>query len=81
MYKSGSTSGIAYDVWDITGISITVNLNPSPANPNPQSMGGQGDGKLLWNLGQQNQLVLDSRQPNTYNILYFDANLISKGMK
>jgi hypothetical protein len=81
MYKSGSTSGIDYDIWDITSISITVNLKPSPTNPNPQSMGGPSDGKLLWNLGQQNQLVLDSRQPSVNNILYFDANLASKGMK
>ncbi len=81
-YQSGSTSGISYDIWDITGISITVNLNPSPANPNPQSIGGQaGNGKLFWNLGPQNQLVLDSRQPNATNSLYFDANLMPQGMK
>jgi Thiol-activated cytolysin len=79
-YQAGSTSGINYDIWDITGISLTINLNPSPANPKPQSTGGQTDGKLLWNLGQQNQLVLDSRQTNS-NTLYFDANLIAKGIK
>jgi hypothetical protein len=81
-YKAGSTGGISYDVWDVTGISITVNLNPSPANPNPQSIGGMaGNGKLFWNLGQQNQLVLDSRQPNASNTLYFDANLMPQGTK
>jgi hypothetical protein len=81
-YQAGSTGGIAYDVWDVTGISITVNLNPSPANPSPQSIGGQtGNGKLFWNLGPQNQLVLDSRQPNATNTLYFDANLMPQGMK
>ena len=81
-YQSGSTSGISYDIWDITGIAITVNLNPSPANPNPQSIGGQaGNGKLFWNLGPQNQLVLDSRQPSATNTLYFDANLMPQGAK
>jgi hypothetical protein len=81
-YKAGATGGVNYDVWDVTGLSITVNLNPSPANPNPQSIGGQaGNGKLFWNLGQQNQLVLDSRQPNASNTLYFDANLMPQGTK
>jgi len=48
----------------------------------PQSIGGQtGNGKLFWNLGPQNQLVLDSRQPNATNSLYFDANLMPQGMK
>ncbi len=81
-YKAGATSGIDYDLWDITGISITINLNASPANPNPQAMGGQaGKSPLFWNLGPQNQLVLDSRQTNTSNTLLFDANLTSQGMK
>ena len=78
-YQSGSTGGIAYDIWDVTGISLTINLNPSPSNPNPQTM-GPTNGKLNWSLGIQNQLVLDSRQTNS-NTLLFDANLISQGMK
>jgi hypothetical protein len=80
-YQSGSTPGISFDIWQVTGISLTVNLNPSPANPTPQSIGGQaGNGKLFWNLGAQNQLVLDSRQTN-FNILLFDANLNQQGIK
>jgi hypothetical protein len=78
-YQSGSTGGISYDIWQITGISLTINLNPSPANPNPQTL-GPTNGKLNWSLGIQNQLVLDSRQGNS-NTLLFDANLISQGMK
>jgi hypothetical protein len=61
-------------------LAIVINLNPSPANPNPTSIGGPGGGKLLWNLGQQNQLVLNSGQENSYT-LYFDANFIAKGVK
>jgi hypothetical protein len=79
-YQPGSTSGVSYDIWDITGLSITINLNPSPANPKPTAIGGPSGGKLLWNIGQQNQLVLDSRQENSYTLL-FDANFISQGFK
>ncbi len=79
-YTPYSTPGVGIDIWQITQLAIVINLNPSPANPNPTSIGGPGGGKLLWNLGQQNQLVLNSGQENSYT-LYFDANFIAKGVK
>jgi hypothetical protein len=77
-YKANSTPGVAADFWDITQLSVVLNLKPTAANPNPSSMGGVGSGKLMWSLGAQNQLVLSSSQENSYN-LYFDANLVSQG--
>jgi hypothetical protein len=79
-YQPGSTPGVSYDNWDITQLNIVINLNPTPANPNPTSIGGPSGGKLMWSLGQQNQLVLSSQQENSYD-LYFDANFISNGVK
>ena len=78
-YASGSTPGVSYDIWDITGLTMVINFNPSPANPNPTSIGGT-KGQLLWNLGQQNQLQLSSQQANSYD-LYFDANFMAQGYK
>ena len=79
-YTPGSTPGVSFDVWDITQLAIVINLNPSPANPNPTSIGGPTGTKLMWSLGQQNQLQLNSQQENSYS-LYFDANFMAQGYK
>jgi hypothetical protein len=79
-YTPGSTPGVNFDVWDITQLAIVINLNPSPANPNPTSIGGPTGTKLMWSLGQQNQLQLNSQQENSYS-LYFDANFMAQGYK
>ncbi len=77
-YQPNSTPGVSADIWDITQLSVVLNLKPTPANPSSTTIGGVGSGKLMWSLGAQNQLVLSSSQENSYT-LYFDANMISQG--
>ena len=77
-YQPNSTPGVSADIWDITQLSVVLNLKPTPANPSATTIGGVGSGKLMWSLGAQNQLVLSSSQENSYT-LYFDANMISQG--
>jgi hypothetical protein len=75
-YPPNSTSGVGYDRWDITNITMTINLKPSADNPNPQPIGGPSSPQLNWNLNGVNRLELNSQSENEAD-LYFDSNLNS----
>jgi hypothetical protein len=77
-YPPNSTSGIGYDLWDITNIAMTINLKPSADNPNPQAIGGPASQQLNWNLNGQNRLVLSSQSEKPVD-LYFDSNWNAQG--
>jgi hypothetical protein len=76
-YPPNSTSGIVYDLWDITNISMAINLKPSADNPNPQPIGGPASQQLNWSLSGLNMLVLSSQAENQVD-LYFDSNWNAK---
>lgn len=77
-YTPNSTPGIGYDNWDITGLTVTINLKPTADNPNPKPIGGQASGQLNWTLQGANQLVLSSKSGNQVDF-YFDANFNPNG--
>jgi hypothetical protein len=77
-YLPNSTGGISYDRWDITNISMTINLKPTADNPNPQPIGGPASQQLNWSLSGANMLVLSSQSENQVDF-YFDSNLEAQG--
>jgi hypothetical protein len=77
-YLPNSTSGIGYDVWDITNVAMTIWIRPAAGEPRSKIVGGP-DGSLVWNLDGPNMLVLSSQSGNEAD-LYFDARLNAHGM-
>jgi hypothetical protein len=75
-YTPYSTSGIGYDLWDITGVTMTINLKPTADNPAATSIGGNS-GNLKWSFNQ-GPLVMSSQSQNQVD-LYFDASLSASG--
>jgi hypothetical protein len=75
-YTPYSTSGIGYDLWDITGVTMTINLKPTADNPAATSIGGN-TGNLKWSFNQ-GPLVMSSQSQNQVD-LYFDASLSASG--
>lgn len=75
-YTPYSTSGIGYDIWDITGVTMTINLKPTADNPAATSIGGD-KGNLKWSFNQ-GPLVMSSQSQNQVD-LYFDASLSASG--
>jgi hypothetical protein len=76
-YPSNSTSGVGYDLWDITNVTMTINLKPSADDPTPKPIGGQSS-NLNWNMQGANMLVLSSQSLNSVD-LFFDANFNAAG--
>jgi hypothetical protein len=76
-YTPYSTSGIGYDLWDITNVTMTINLKPSADDPTPKAIGGQSS-NLNWGLNGPNMLVLSSQQQNQVDF-FFDANFNAQG--
>ena len=76
-YPAYSTPSIGYDNWDITNITMTINLKPTADNPTATTIGGTS-GNLQWNFNQGGPLVLSSKTENQID-LYFDANLNAQG--
>ena len=70
-YAPNSSGGIGYDLWDITGVVMTIYLKPSVGGSNPKPIGG-ADGSLVWNMDGPNMLVLSSQSGNEAD-LYFDG--------
>jgi hypothetical protein len=76
-YPPNSTGGVGYDNWDVTNVTMTINLKPTPDDPNPKPIGGQG-GNLVWNMQGANMLVLSSQSLNSVDF-YFDQNFNATG--
>ena len=76
-YPPNSTSGVGYDNWDVTNVTMTINLKPSADDPSPKPIGGQSS-NLNWNMQGANMLVLSSQTQNSTD-LYFDANFNASG--
>jgi hypothetical protein len=75
-YTPYATSGIGYDLWDITGVTMTINLKPTADNPAATSIGGN-TGNLKWAFNQ-GPLVMSSQSQNQVD-LYFNASLSASG--
>lgn len=84
LHYPGGVSGIGYDLWDINGVSLQINLKTSATDPNSQapiSIGNPNDRNgQTWNPGSgPNQVVLDSRTGNVAMFL-FDKSFTAQGL-